>query len=70
MEYGDRVVRKNERFFLARVSDERRPLGEVAAMHLHDGIRAARWWSLAELDATTEKVWPEGLADLIRGLLA
>jgi len=69
MGYGHRIVRQNERFFLARVSVERRPLGDVAAMHVHDGIRAARWWTLAELDSTAEIVWPEGLGDLIRGLL-
>ncbi len=69
MGYGGRLVRQNERFFLARVPVERRPLGDVAAMHVHDGIRAARWWTLAELDATAEAVWPEGLADLIRDLL-
>jgi hypothetical protein len=39
-------------------------------MHVHDGIRAARWWTLDELDATADSVWPERLADLIRGLLA
>jgi hypothetical protein len=70
MGYGERIVRQNERFFLARVSVEGRPLGDVAAMHVHDGIRAARWWTLDELDATADSVWPERLADLIRGLLA
>lgn len=35
-------------------------------MHLHDGIRDARWRTVAELDSTDEVVWPERLADLIR----
>jgi 8-oxo-dGTP pyrophosphatase MutT (NUDIX family) len=70
MGYGDRIVRQNERFYLARVHVERRPLGDVAAMHVHDGIRASRWWMLAELDSTAEAVWPAGLADLIRACLA
>jgi len=69
MGYGGRLVRQNERFFLARVLVERRPLGDVAAMHVSDGIRDARWWTLAELDATAETVWPTELADLIRRLL-
>jgi 8-oxo-dGTP pyrophosphatase MutT (NUDIX family) len=69
MGYSSGLVRQNEVFFLARVSVERRPLGDVAEMHVHDGIRATRWWTLAELDATDETVWPEGLADLIRRLL-
>ncbi len=66
MGYGDHLVRQHERFFLARVSVERRPLGNVAAWHVHDGIRAARWWTLAELDSTTEAVWPTELAALVR----
>jgi 8-oxo-dGTP pyrophosphatase MutT (NUDIX family) len=41
---------------------------EVAAMHVSDGIAAWHWWTLAEMDATDEVIWPAGLADLIRGL--
>ena len=37
-----------------------RPLGEVAAMHASDGIARHRWWTLAELDATAEDVYPPG----------
>ena len=70
MEYDDEIVRQHERFFLARVEVAGRKLGEVAAMHVSDGIAASRWWTLAELDATDEDVWPPGFADLIRGLLA
>lgn len=69
MRYGDRIVRQNERFYVARVSVERRPLGDVTAMHVHDGIRASRWWTLGELDTTSEVVWPQELAGLIRGLV-
>jgi 8-oxo-dGTP pyrophosphatase MutT (NUDIX family) len=70
MEHSDRIVRQHERFFLARAPGARRALGEVAAMHVCDGIATARWWTLAELDSTTEKVWPDGLADLLRRLLS
>lgn len=70
MGYGDEVVRQHERLFLGRVEVAARNLGEVAAMHVSDGISAWHWWTLAELDATDEKIWPAGLADLIRGLLA
>jgi len=38
-------------------------------MHAADGITAWRWWTVAELDSTTEKVWPAELADLIRSAL-
>jgi 8-oxo-dGTP pyrophosphatase MutT (NUDIX family) len=70
MEYADEIVRQHERFFLGRAGAVRRELGEVAAMHTSDGIAAWRWWTLAELDATDEVIWPPGLAGLIRGLLA
>jgi ADP-ribose pyrophosphatase YjhB (NUDIX family) len=69
MEYADVIVQQHERFFLARVGTARRGLGEVAAMHASDGIAASRWWTLAEMDATDEVIWPGGLADLIRRLL-
>jgi ADP-ribose pyrophosphatase YjhB (NUDIX family) len=64
------VVRQTDHYFIGRVPDELRPLGEVAAMHVSDGIRASRWWTLAELDATDESIYPDGLADLIRSTLA
>jgi ADP-ribose pyrophosphatase YjhB (NUDIX family) len=70
MGYGDEIVRQHERLFLARVEVPGRDLGEVAAMHISDGIAAWHWWTLAEIDATDEVIWPAGLADLIRGLLA
>ena len=38
----------------------RRGLGEVAAMHVSDGIAAWHWWTLAELDATDELVCAGG----------
>ena len=68
MGYADEIVRQHERFFLARVDVGERGLGEVADMHDSDGIAAWHWWTLAELDATGEAVWPPGLADLIRRL--
>ena len=69
MEYADATVEQHERFFLVRVRTDRRGLGEVAAMHVSDGIAAWQWWTLAEMDATAEIIWPAGLADLIRGVL-
>ena len=69
MEYADKIVRQHERFFLARVPTARRALGEVAAMHVSDGIAAWHWWTLAEMDSTAETIWPSGLADLVRRVL-
>jgi 8-oxo-dGTP pyrophosphatase MutT (NUDIX family) len=62
------LVRQDDHFFVARVATERRPLDDVAAMHASDGIIAHRWWTLAELEATSERVYPVGLAGLLRRL--
>jgi 8-oxo-dGTP pyrophosphatase MutT (NUDIX family) len=69
MEYADAIVRQHERLFLARVETVGRGLGDVAAMHASDGIATWHWWTLEEMDATDEVIWPSGLADLIRGLI-
>ena len=60
------VVRQTDHYFVGLVPGELRPLGEVTAMHVTDGIAASRWWTLAELDATDESIYPDGLADLVR----
>jgi ADP-ribose pyrophosphatase YjhB (NUDIX family) len=70
MEYSGRLVRQRERLYLARTGPARREIRGVDAMHATDGIAAWRWWTLTELDSTTETVWPTGLATLIRDVLA
>ena len=57
---------QHDHYFVGLVPDEARPLGDVAAMHTSDGIVSHRWWTLAELDATTQDIYPPGLADLVR----
>jgi 8-oxo-dGTP pyrophosphatase MutT (NUDIX family) len=64
------LIRQIDHYFVGRVPDELRPLGEVAAMHVSDGIDASRWWTLAELDVTDELIYPPVLADLVRSALA
>jgi ADP-ribose pyrophosphatase YjhB (NUDIX family) len=66
MAYGDQIVHQVERLYLARTDQPSREIRGVEAMHASDGIAAWRWWTLAELDATREAVWPADLADLIR----
>jgi ADP-ribose pyrophosphatase YjhB (NUDIX family) len=66
MDYMGEMVRQREQLFLARVAEPERALGQVSAMHRSDGIVAWHWWDLPELDATSESVWPAGLANLIR----
>lgn len=62
------LCRQYDHYFIGRVTDDERPLGDVAAMHTSDGIVNHRWWTLAELDATAEDIYPPGLADLVRRL--
>jgi 8-oxo-dGTP pyrophosphatase MutT (NUDIX family) len=62
------LVSQTDHFFVGQVPDEERPLGEVAAMHAADGITRHRWWSLEDLDASAENVYPRGLTSLVRGL--
>ncbi|HEY2521180.1 MAG TPA: NUDIX domain-containing protein [Streptosporangiaceae bacterium] len=70
MEYAGRQIRQRERLYLARTDRSRREIQGVEEMHATDHIAAWRWWTLDELDATTERVWPVGLAGLIRAALA
>ena len=67
--YFQGLVRQDDHFFLGQVSTERRPLGKVAAVHAADGIIAHRWWTGAELESTTDNIYPAALAGLLRLLL-
>lgn len=62
------AVTQDERLYFARTDQPRRPITGVEAMHASDGIAAWRWWTLAELESTSEVVYPEDLAGLIRSL--
>jgi 8-oxo-dGTP pyrophosphatase MutT (NUDIX family) len=64
--YYHGLVRQYDHYFIGRVPDEARSLGEVAEMHTSDGIVEHRWWTLQELDETKENIYPRGLADLVR----
>jgi ADP-ribose pyrophosphatase YjhB (NUDIX family) len=66
MEYAGQIVNQHERVYLARTDQSRRAIEGVEAMHKSDGIAAWRWWTIAELEATDEEIWPSNLADLIR----
>src|ERR1700759_196900 len=70
MEYGGCLVRQRERLYLARTTVPEREIRGVEAMHASDRIAAWRWGPLGELGPPPEKVWPRGLADLVREALA
>ncbi|MDX2576691.1 NUDIX domain-containing protein [Streptomyces scabiei] len=59
---GGREVRQVERYFLTRVSAA--DVDPTRATQT-DNIREHRWWTLPELRATQETVYPAGLADLV-----
>jgi hypothetical protein len=69
MQYGQQLIRQRERLYLARTDQSGREIRGVEAMHATDGIVAWRWWTLAELDSTSETIWPPELAALVRNLL-
>lgn len=61
------VVRQAERYYLARVRPEN---VDPRSASSPDNIREWRWWSLAELTATSQTVYPAELTELLRGILA
>lgn len=65
--YNHRQYRQEQQFYLLRVSEwEVDTAGFDAEERLT--IDEHRWWSAEELDATTETIFPEDLADLLRRL--
>lgn len=70
LHHGGVRTRQFERLYLARTATPGREISGVEAMHDSDGIAAWHWWTLAELDATTEVIFPEGIAGLIRKVLS
>jgi TDG/mug DNA glycosylase family protein len=63
--YG-RIYHQRERIHLVRVDEhEPRPRVDLAAEHVHE----VRWWTLAELESTSEQLVPRSLPQLMRALL-
>jgi ADP-ribose pyrophosphatase YjhB (NUDIX family) len=69
MEWAGQLVHQAERLYLARTDQSARPITGVDAMHVSDGIAAWRWWTVPELAATDQTIWPAELADLISAAL-
>lgn len=68
MAYASWTVLQHERLYLARTDHPARQITGVDAMHASDGISGWRWWTVAEIDAAAETIWPAELADLIRSV--
>ena len=63
------LVRQEEQYFLLRIPPGDVALGQqVREAHLHEGIIATRWWSLEEIETTSEQVFPEDLPQRLREL--
>jgi TDG/mug DNA glycosylase family protein len=61
-----RPVRQRERVYLVRV-DEHEAVPELDLAE--EGVHGHRWWTLAELEATSERLVPARLPELVRALL-
>jgi len=60
------MLRQQERVFLVEVDEhEARPRVDLAA----EGVHGHRWWTLEELEATSEVLVPRRLPELLRDLL-
>ena len=73
VEFGFRgqSIRQVEQYFLLQVSRDDVALGGVVEhAHRREGIVAARWWSLEEIETTSEHVFPEDLCERLRDLRA
>ena len=63
------AVRQAEQYFLLRIPRGELALGQdVRAAHGQEGIIATRWWSLEDIESTSEQVFPEDLAHRLRDL--
>ena len=63
------LIRQVECYFLTRLSRPDAALGHtMREAHRREGIVAARWWSLEEIDTTSERVFPEDLCERLRDL--
>ncbi|WP_151774309.1 bifunctional GNAT family N-acetyltransferase/NUDIX hydrolase [Streptomyces abyssomicinicus] len=62
-------VRQHEHVYLAR-APLRDLAGDLTEAHADDAILAWRWWSLEELAATEETIWPPRLAMLVAAATA
>ena len=62
-------INQVERYFLVRTSRDDVGVGEpVSDAHRLEGIVSAHWWSLAEIETTSDQVFPEVLRDRLRNL--
>ncbi|GAA1975876.1 NUDIX hydrolase [Kitasatospora viridis] len=69
--YDGRPYEQRQVFYLARTASARgaRPDSSGAEDEERAQLAESRWWTVAELRATAEQVYPAALAELLAGLL-
>ena len=65
----DRVTYRQEEWFFAALVDDFEPHDAGWEDIERRSLLAYRWWTVAELEATTERVYPVELAALLRAVL-
>ena len=68
-DFGGTHYHQHEVYFVARVEPFALAPGARTALEVR-ALTDARWWSLEELEATAETVYPENLTDLLRTALS
>jgi 8-oxo-dGTP pyrophosphatase MutT (NUDIX family) len=68
-EWGGRLLRQTERYFLVRVDSTEIAPQLTAEQLASQGLHEVRWWSLRELDEADETFAPSRLPALLRELL-
>ena len=64
-------IRQVERYFLMRLSRGETAFGGlVGEAHRREGIVASRWWSLDEIAAAGERIYPEDLVERLQRLVS
>ena len=67
--FRGQAIRQVEQYFLIQLERDDVGLGGTGReAHGREGIVAARWWSLEEIETTSEQVFPEDLYERLRGL--
>lgn len=56
-----------ERYFVVRLADDRIDTGRLAETE-DNPVLGTRWWTLDDLEATSERIEPAGLAQLARAI--
>ena len=64
----DRVVHQHECFYLLEGASPNFS-SEIEEVHRQEGIIEHRWWTIPEIESTTDPIFPEGLASQLRSLL-